>query len=199
MDSFLEAFDSYLIHVYRITGYTFIDFLIGTFIIALAAVIVGEFTISLAFLAVRKHIDKVTDEMIRFQNLSIDALASGSSAGYTTCNKLANDAFGKTFFMQVSLSAAFLWPVPFALAWMQYRFSEVEFQFFLTDYSVGYGSVFIVLYAAAYLAFKRIKYKLPYFRRIKEILDTYQQRTREMKTLADIFPKQDREKAAGRE
>ena len=50
---------------------------------------------------------------------------------------------------------------------MDIGFSDVEFPLLFSDYSVGFVGVFIPLYAAAYLIFKRIKYKLPYFRRIK--------------------------------
>lgn len=160
--------------------------------LALAAEIIGELTSSVAFLGVRKYIESSTDEMIRFQNLSMDALAVGDGATYTACNKLANDAFGKTFFMQVSLSAALLWPVPFVLAWMQTRFSDVEFQLLFVDYSVGYLCVFITLYAAAYLIFKRIKCRLPYFREISDIMASYRKRSREMKSLADLLPPRDR-------
>jgi len=188
MHQIFLTFDSHVIRLYQLTGYTLLDFFLGTFVLALAAEIIGELTSSVAFLAVRKYIESSTDEMVRFQNLSVDALALGDGATYTACNKLANDAFGKTFFMQVSLSAALLWPVPFVLAWMQSRFSNVEFQLLFVDYSVGYLCVFITLYAAAYLIFKRIKYRLPYFREMAEIMAGYRKRAREMKSLADLLP-----------
>ncbi len=192
MHQIFLTFDSHMIRLYQLTGYTLVDFFLGTFVLALAAEIIGELTSSVAFLGVRKYIESSTDEMIRFQNLSMDALAVGDGATYTACNKLANDAFGKTFFMQVSLSAALLWPVPFVLAWMQTRFSDVEFQLLFVDYSVGYLCVFITLYAAAYLIFKRIKCRLPYFREISDIMASYRKRSREMKSLADLLPPRDR-------
>ena len=188
MHQIFLTFDSLMIQLYRLTGYTLVDFFLGTFVLALAAKIIGELTSSMAFLAVRQYIEKSTDEMVRFQNLSVDALTVGDGATYTACNKLANDAFGKTFFMQVSLSAALLWPVPFVLAWMQSRFSDVEFELLFTDYSVGYLCIFITLYAAAYLIFKRIKYRVPYFREMAEIMAGYRKRAREMKSLADLLP-----------
>jgi len=184
MHPFYTIIDSFLIFFFRITGYSFVDFIIGTFILAFITLIVGEFTISLAFLASKKYIDRTNEEVVRYQNLSMDALAAGDKEAYLASNKLANDAFGRSFFMKISLSAAFLWPIFFALDWMSQRFSDVEFNVAFTDYSVGYICVFITLYAAAYIIFKRIKYKLPYFRNIKVILDTYPSRTKQMKSSA---------------
>jgi hypothetical protein len=186
MAPFYQYLDPHLIWLYRVTGYTFADFLLGTFVLALVSVIIGEFSISLIFLINRKNIDKQTDEIVRYQNLSIDALAARDKEAYHASNKMANDAFGKSFFMQIAMSAAFLWPIFFALSWMQSRFDEVEFRILFTDYSVGFICVFAALYAAAYLIFKRIKHKIPYFRRINNILESYRKRSLGMKTLADI-------------
>jgi hypothetical protein len=187
-DPYYAYIDPLIIWSYRITGHPFIDFLIGTFFLGLCAVAIGEFTISLAFLANRKTIEKNTDDVVHYQNLSVDALEARNKGAYKAANKLGNDAFGKTFFAQIALSTAFLWPAPFALGWMQYRFSEVEFRVIFTDHMVGYPFVFFPLYVAAYLVFKRFKYKLPYFRRIKEILDSTQNRYRKMRSFSELLP-----------
>lgn len=176
MPSVFLFLDPYLIWFYRITGDAFAGFLIGTLVLALHAIIIGEFTISLAFLAVRRRIDQTTAEAAKYQNLAMEALVEGDKQAYKAANRLANDAFGKSFFMQISLSAAFLWPAFFAVAWMSYRFSGLEFPLPFSHHSFGYIGVFILLYAAAYFLFKRVKYKLPYFRRIKDILDSYHAR-----------------------
>jgi hypothetical protein len=188
MHPFYLAMDPYLIWFYRITGHAFPDFLIGTFVLAWIALIIGEFTISLAFLAGRKRINKSNDDMLRFQNLSVNALKAGNKEAYLASNKLANDAFGNSFFMQIALSAAFLWPIFFSLAWMQYRFSDVEFEVLFLDRSVGHVCIFITLYAAAYLIFRKIKHRLPYFRRINKILDSYQGNNGEIKSLDELLP-----------
>ena len=180
--------DPYIMWLYRLTGHAFADFLCGTFILAWISLLVGEFTISAVFLAARERIDVSTNEARRYQDLSAEALSAGNKEAYRAANKLANDAFGKSFFMQIALSAAFLWPIFFALGWMQYRFFDVEFELFFTGYTVGFACVFIALYAAAYIIFKRLKYKLPYFRRIKVILDAYGQRTGQSKSIADLVP-----------
>jgi hypothetical protein len=180
--------DPYIIWFYRLSGYAFADFLFGTFFLAWMALLVGEFTISVVFLSARRRIDAATHEARHYQDLSAEALSAGDKAAYRAANKLANDAFGRSFFMQIALSAAFLWPIFVALAWMNQRFANLEFPLLFTDYALGCIGVFIVLYAAAYLIFKKIKYKLPYFRRIKTILDSYQSRTGETKSVADVLP-----------
>lgn len=165
--------DPYLIWFYRLTGNAFADFLVGTFVLAWIALLIGEFTISVVFLASKSRIDASTKDALRYQDLSAKAMSVGDKEAYRAANKLANDAFGKSFFMQIALSGAFLWPIFFALAWMDKRFAEVEFPLLLSEYSIGYVGIFIVLFAAAYLMFKRIKYRLPHFRRIKSALDSY--------------------------
>lgn len=178
--------DPYLIWFYRITGLAWVDFIFGTLVLAFIALIIGEFSISAIFLATRKHIDRSTEEAIKYQNMSVDALAHRNKPAYTAANKLANDAFGKSFFQQIALSAAFLWPIPFALAWMQYRFLEVDIPVPWTGYTVNYIAIFVPLYVVAYFLFKRVKYRLPFFRRMKVILDSYKDQAREMKSLADL-------------
>jgi hypothetical protein len=165
--------DPFLIWSYRLTGYALVDFLLGTFVLAWIALLIGEVTISAVFLVCRQRIDATTHEARRYQDLSMEALSAGDKQAYQAANKMANEAFGKSFFMQIALSAARLWPVFLAVAWMGNRFAEVEFPLLFSDYSIGFVGVFIPLYAAACLIFKRIKYKLPYFRRIKTILDSY--------------------------
>jgi hypothetical protein len=165
--------DPYLIWFYRLTGHGFADFLLGTLVLACFALIVGEITIALAFLATRKRVEKFSQEALKYQNLSLDALKAGNKEAYRAANKLANDSFGHSFFMQIALSAAFLWPAFFALAWMNYRFAGLEFPLFNTGYALGFIGVFVLLYVAAYLVFKRVVYKLPYFRKIKALLDGY--------------------------
>jgi hypothetical protein len=46
--------------------------------------------------------------------------------------------------------------------------------------------VFLPVYVAAYYLFKRVKYRLPFFRRMKVILDSYEDQAKEMKTFADL-------------
>ena len=166
--------DPYLIWFYRISGQAYVDFVIGTLALAFLTLIIGEYTISLAFLAIRKQVDRVNQEALKYQNLTMGALKAGDKPSYTAVNKLANDAFGKVFFLQIALSAALLWPVPLVLAWMQYRFGDgVPLCFPPILWALlGFSSSL----RPAYFLFKRIKYRMPYLRRMKAILESYDHR-----------------------
>jgi hypothetical protein len=161
--------DPYLIWFFRLTGQAEWNFLLGTLMVALLALLVGEFTSFLASFLVRRHFTQVAGEAKKYQELSMEALKAGDRPAYEAANKLANDAFSKHFFMQLALSATFFWPIFFFLGWMQYRFFELEFPIPFTGYSLGYIGIFILLYIPVYILFKKIKRKLPYFRRSKAV------------------------------
>ena len=171
MPSLYLFLDPYLIWFYRLTGQPGWNFIIGTSVVAVLALMVGELTSFLASLLVRRHFTQVAGEAKKYQDLSMEALKAGDRPAYEAVNKLANDAFHKSFFMQLALSATFFWPIFFMLGWMQERFQGVEIPLVVVPYSLGFVGIFIILYALAYFLFKRVKYRLPYFRRIKGILD----------------------------
>jgi hypothetical protein len=191
--------DPYLIWFYRITGDARIDFILGTFTLALMAVIVGELNIALAYLAARRRIERVTDEAVKYQNLSLEALKAGDKGAYRAANRLANDAFGHSFFMQIALSAAFLWPAGFVLAWMSQRFWDLEFPLPFIPYSLGYIGVFLLLFIAAYFVFKPIKHRIPYFRRIKALLNASTLNARKLSRFGDLLSPPGAGKPAGEE
>jgi hypothetical protein len=156
MHPFFQVLDPYLIWFYRLTGHAGVDFVIGTFFLAAISLLIGEVTVFLAFLFIRKRLGEKISEAEKYQTLSIDALKAGNKEAYNAANKLAKDAFGHTFFQQLTLSSAFLWPVCFALAWMQYRFLNVEVPIPGTKWSLGFIGVFIIIYVMAYLIMKRL-------------------------------------------
>ena len=164
MQPLIQMFDPYLIWFYRLTGHAGVDFVIGTLVLACLCMLIGEVTVSLAFRLTRKGFGKKTAEAEKYQNLSMDALKAGDKEAYEAANKLAKDAFGHTFFQQVALSSAFLWPIFFALAWMQHRFLEVEFPIPGTGWSLGFIGVFIIVYVTTYILFRQVKRRISVFR-----------------------------------
>jgi hypothetical protein len=164
MQPLIQFIDQYLIMFYRLTGNAEVDFVIGTFVLACISLLIGEFTVLMAFRFTRNHIGEKTAEAEKYQNLSMDALKAGNKEAYLAANKLAKDAFGHTFFQQVALSSAFLWPVFFALAWMQHRFLEVEVPLPLLPISLGFIGVFIIIYVATFILFRQVKRRLTVFR-----------------------------------
>jgi len=168
-----ESIDSILICLYRITGNPVHDYYLGTFLLALLTVLIGEFTISLVFRANRRHLEKLDSRYEDLNRLSAEALKRGDKEGYKAINKEGNEAFGQLFFNKFGLSAASLWPCFFALAWMQERFSDIGLPLPLIGLEINYFFFFVLCYIAARIFFGRIKPKLPYFKGIHQTLLTY--------------------------
>lgn len=164
--------DRLLILFYRITGNPVLDYFLGTFCVALVAVFIGELFISFAYLLNRGHITTINVRMTKFHNLSMSALKSGNKTEYKRHNKEANDAFGKVFFNAIALSAAFLWPIFFILAWMQTRFAGLKFPLPFGDLTVNYVAIFLLCYILARILFNMLRPRLPYFGRIKKMIDS---------------------------
>jgi hypothetical protein len=170
----MAILDPFLIILYRLTGNPMADYFLGTFLLALLAVVVGEFTISIVFKVNKAHLDKLNARVEKMKHLSSEALALGDQAGYKACNKEGNDAFGQLFFNKFGLSAASLWPIFFALAWMQERFAEIGLPLPWIGWEINYFFFFLLCYILARIFFSRIKRNLPYFRGIHQTLLTYE-------------------------
>jgi len=170
--------DSFLITFYRITGYSLIDYFIGTAILSFLCIIIGELSVSLAIRFNKRYLDAMSRKMTEKETLSLEAYRSGDQAGYKALNKEATDAWGKHFFTMVAYSAGILWPIPFALGWMQTRFSEVQFDLafplsLIFGKSTGYIFTFIPIYILCRILFKYMRPYLPYFRGVQRQLDQY--------------------------
>ncbi len=153
--------DKILLHFYRFPDNPLAGYYLGTFMLALACVITGEYSISLAFRFNKEKIARDNYETGHFQDLSIEALKAGDKAAYRACNSIANDACGNAFFSQIALSASSLWPVFIALGWMQYRFGGVSFSLPFSipwaGNTVGYAATFILCYIFARILFRKVK------------------------------------------
>lgn len=166
----LEVADSVLTGFYMLTGNGLWDYYIGTFLLALLAVVIGEFTISLVYRVNRSHLEKLENRVSNLNDLSQKALQAGDENSYRACNKEANEAFGRSFFNKFGLSAASLWPCFFALAWMQHHFSAFVIPMPLLGYDMGYFPTFVIAYIAARIFFGKIRHRLPYFRGVHAML-----------------------------
>ena len=186
--------DAFLIYFYRITAHPLLGYFIGTGFLSLLCVIIGEFTMSLAFKFNKIYIDHDNGKMVKMQNLSVRALRAKDKKNYKIFNREANEAFGKVFFKQIALAASCLWPIPFALGWMQTRFLAVEFllpcRLPVVGDSVGYSFTFIPMYILTRILFGNIKHKLPYFRNIEKMLASYKEDSEKLMDFAGpIEPK----------
>ena len=175
MEAYYFWIDTILIAPFRLSGSPIIGYYIGCFSLAMFCVLIGQYTIAAAFLWNRRFIQSDNHNMVAYHNASMKALAVKDKAGYKRCNKAANDAFGKVFFAQIALAASSLWPLPFAVGWLQSRFLHVEFALPVAlpvvGKSVGYLFTFLPIYILAFILFGRIKRKLPVLRNVCTLLD----------------------------
>jgi hypothetical protein len=174
-ESFYRAVDPLLIVFYRVTGVPIIDYFIGTFVLAFITVVIGEICVSMAIKINRSHIDNLKHEVTRKEQLAISAYAAGDQPGYKALNREATDVWGRQFFIMAAYSCGILWPIPFALGWMQTRFQDVEFlvgfpMSLIGVDTVGYLFSFFPLYVASRIIFKYMRPWLPYFRGIQKML-----------------------------
>ena len=160
---------------FRISPIPILGYYAGSFVLASLCVISGQLTIAVAFIWNRRFIEENNCHMVQSHNASMKALAAQSKDGFTMCNKVANDAFGKVFFSQIALSAASLWPIPFAIGWMQNRFSNVVFDLPVRlpgiGDNVGFLFTFLPIYVLTFIIFKNIKKRLPLFNRVSAMID----------------------------
>ncbi len=164
MEQLIIWSDRYIIALYKLTGIPLLDYFLGSFLLCLLAVIVGEIMIKTIFVINSEHIHKSNKELVDMKNLSMQAAEVGERGAYEACNKLANDAFGKVFFQSIALSSAKLCPAFFALSWTQYRFFDINFQISIAaplfEASIGYLPVFIMFYILARIAIANAKNEL---------------------------------------
>jgi len=146
----INGIDQILITPYRWPENPMAGWWLGTSVIALWSALLGRITMALVMHVNLRHVREGLAETTLRHTQSMNALKAGDKESYKAINKLANEAYGKTFFLQIAMAAASLWPIPLALGWLQLRFSEVRFPLpleipFLGG-SVGYAFVFIPLY-----------------------------------------------------
>jgi hypothetical protein len=150
--------DSFLMFFFRLPGHPLAGYWLGTSVLALTSWAIGEYSIALAFRLNKTMIKKEIWKMDHFQKLSFAALRAGDKTSFKACNGIANEAYGKSFFTQITLSAASLWPLFIALGWMQHRFSDIEFAVPLTEWTAGYFSTFLFCYITIRIAANKVRH-----------------------------------------
>ncbi len=153
--------DTFLIFPYRLFEHPLVAFFAGTAMLCVWTVLLGELTVPLLLRFNRRHLQRQKKEMVRMHNLSIKAILAKDKPSYTACNKVANEAFGRYFFAMFGLSAASLWPAPFALGWLATRFGAVELELLfalpLIGRSAGYATVFVPMYILTRILMSKLK------------------------------------------
>ncbi|EFL52865.1 conserved hypothetical protein [Solidesulfovibrio fructosivorans JJ]] len=160
--------DAILIAPYRLLPNSTAAFYLGTAVLALACLLVGRITFDLVWLFNRKHYTKEEAEMVRMHNLSVAAIEARDKVAYKAANKEANEAFGKSFFAGAALFSVSIWPLPFVLAWLSMRFTDIDIPLF-PGYFVRYNAVFLGLYLIFRLVMWSFWRYLPLFGRVERL------------------------------
>lgn len=159
MEALYLGADSILIWFFRIVDPPILGYFTGTAVLCLLCAILGRLTLIMGSRINSEYLARDNNNMVHMHNLSLYALLSRDKNAYRSCNKEANEAFGKVFFAQVALGASSLWPAPFALAWMQSRFGHVEFvlPFALPGIgdTVGYMFTFFPVFVLTHILYAR--------------------------------------------
>ena len=158
------AMDTWLIAPFRWITPAPAGFMLGTAILALECVLAGKLCLALMNLVQRRLRRVYDEEVIRRQDLSMQALAVKNKNAYLAQNHLAQEAYGKSMSLAMGRAGASLWPAVMALAWMKGRFYEAPFP--LPSWlpgqpkTVSYGLMFFLFYIlthAAWAKFRRRK------------------------------------------
>ncbi len=185
--------DAFLIAFFRLAENPMLGYLTGIAVLALVCVIVGDLSMGLAYRWNHAFLQRDNRRLVRLQNGSLRALKARDKESYQALNREANDAFGKVFFTRVALAAASLWPLPFAMQWLEARFGDVLFALPLalpkTGDAVGYAFTFIPMYILVRIVFGRLRSRLPIFRRVLTLQVREQMDGEQMLSFTDVFHK----------
>ena len=190
LETLYHQADAALVFFFRLAENPMLGYLIGIAVLALICAVIGDLTIALAFRFNGKFFKRDNHELVQMQNKSLLALKAQDKESYQACNQVANDSFGKVFFTQIALGASSLWPVPFALEWLNGRFAEVAFLLPIplgTRTEVGYAFTFIPMYILMRILFGQIKDRLPGYRRLTALKDDDDGEMEPMLSVDDVF------------
>ncbi|HDI60436.1 MAG TPA: hypothetical protein ENF48_08855 [Desulfobacteraceae bacterium] len=161
---FLKIIDPFLIAPFRLFDDPLLGWWAGMLVLAFWAVLLGEITVAVVFRVNRTHIAEQWKETSYYHEQSLKAKQSGDESAYEGINKLANEAYGKSFFLFLAMGMASIWPAFFAAAWLNLRFGEVALFLprWLGGAELSFLAPFVLLYLAVRVLFSRAKRFIPF-------------------------------------
>jgi hypothetical protein len=174
MQDMLLFLDPWLIAPFRLPASAAAGFLLGTSLLCLYCVLLGD----AAYLAVsalnRRRAATFTAEMEKQNDLAETALRMGDKESFKAVNKQALDAFGHSFSLGAAMFTSSLLPLPFALAWMHLRFAqtapELPFALPLVGREPTYLFYFVLLYILVRVVYGRAMRRFGPYRRLRAAL-----------------------------
>jgi hypothetical protein len=152
----IRGIDPILIEPYRWLPESVWAWWLGTVLLCLWAVIVGEITYRIVKRINKKYVHEHNDEMVAWNNRAMNALKAGNKEVYTGANKLANDAFGRSFFLSLAMGMASLWPAFLGAAWLQARFQGVPVPVPFMDAEINWVPPYVVMYIVTRIGMSRV-------------------------------------------
>ncbi len=143
--------DAVLIAPYRWFSDPVAGWWVGTFILGLLCVWVGELTSWVLHKVNREYLEEIKSEMRHHHRGSIGALTKGDKAAWKGINRLANESFGRAFFMYAAMGIASLWPAFLGAGWLQMRFLHVQIPVPGLGVGVTYLAGFIICYIGSWI------------------------------------------------
>ncbi len=188
--SLLQMVDPVLIAPYRWLEPAEAGFWLGTAILSLWILLVGEIFLSLVYLCNRRHYASLSTKMVHMHNLSVEAIASKDKASYKATNKFANDYFGKYFFSQAALFSVSILPLPFAMAWLQSRFEGIAIHTIpYFDKPLGYTFVVLACYIPLRYGLSRVRHHIPLLSKVARMRAEDAKAMEPMRQWSDLFGK----------
>lgn len=133
---------------------------LGTAVLTLACLALGELTMALGRRLNRAKLREMDEQAQKMHDGSLQALRQGDKGSYKAMNKLANEAFGRGFFMKAALGMASLWPAFLAAGWLEARFQGLVIALPGLDVGLSWLPVFLALYILGRLVWGRLKSRL---------------------------------------
>ena len=136
----------------------------GTFVLAFWSVLIGELTLAAVHRINRKPVAEYSNQTRYYHEQSLKAKQAGDEKAYKGINKLATEAYGKTFFLLIAMGMASLWPAFFAAAWLNMRFGDIVFTLpkWAGGFELNYIAPFIIVYILVRFIFSKIKRIIPF-------------------------------------
>ena len=169
MSELLNIADVILIAPYRWVEDPVWAWWLGTFILAGWATLVGELTLAMVFHLNRRYVDEMNQEMQDRNRQAMNALRAGEKRIYKGLNELANEAFGKAFFLQIAMGASSLWPAFLAAGWLEMRFGDVPILLPVFSGEITYLAGFTVIYLFVRIGWVQLKKRLGFGARSRRL------------------------------
>jgi len=186
MRELLVFLDPVLIAPYRWVADPVWGWWLGTLVLAGWALLVGELTLWVAYRVNHRFVEELGRQLNRHQQASFNALRAGDKAAWRDINRLANETYGKAFFLHLAMGMSSLWPAFLAVAWLEPRFGRLPIPLPGLPWSLNYVAGFIICYLALRLAWGRLRRRLPHLaarRQLGQRLATLRRQRRRLRRL----------------